>query len=113
MGTNYYLHTKPACECCGRPYEPLHIGKSSYGWRFALHVIPEMNLNSLDDWKKLWNIPGSVICDEYGNDFSAFHMEDIITNRELSDGRKLRRHKDGHCMGHGEGSWDYIVGEFS
>jgi len=27
----------------------------------------------------------------------------------------LARHKvnDGHCIGHGEGTWDLIIGEFS
>ena len=25
MGTNYYLHSKPDCECCGRPFEPLLV----------------------------------------------------------------------------------------
>lgn len=29
MGTNYYLHTKPDCECYGRDFKPLHINKNS------------------------------------------------------------------------------------
>lgn len=53
MGTNYYLHTKPDCECCGRGFEPLHIGKSSGGWCFSLHVMPEDNINTLDDWGEI------------------------------------------------------------
>lgn len=38
MGTNYYLHSQDPCEHCGRSYPELHIGKSSAGWVFALHV---------------------------------------------------------------------------
>ncbi len=55
MGTNYYLHEKPDCECCGRPFEALHIGKSSSGWCFSLHVMPEDMINTLDDWRSKWS----------------------------------------------------------
>ena len=43
MGTNYYLNDR-------------HIGKSSAGWYFALHIYPEENINSLDEV-----IPGVAI----------------------------------------------------
>lgn len=113
MGTNYYLHEKPACECCGREYEALHIGKSSGGWCFSLHVIPEVGINSLDDWRARWSAPGVHIQDEYGSRIEAAEMEAIITERSSPYG--LRRHgvDDRHCVGQGEGTWDYITGEFS
>ena len=143
MGTNYYLHDKPDCECCGRPYEPKHIGKSSAGWCFSLHVMPEDGINTLDDWRRLWSTPGAYILDEYGRSVPAADMEDWITKRgrdsDWSDPRRwsgpfgysseaefharnmsergpngLLRHQIGrHCIAHGEGTWDYIVGEFS
>ena len=122
MGTNYYLHEKSDCECCGRPFDPLHIGKSSGGWCFTLHVIPEDNINTLEDWKLLWNKQGSIIRDEYGSKFAVVEMEDIITNRswvkntnKKNQQCNLARHEiDGsHCIGHGEGTWDYVIGEFS
>ena len=114
MGTNYYLHQKPDCECCGRPFEPLHIGKSSGGWCFTLHVMPEDNINTLDDWKFLWDQPGTYIRNEYGEKVTPEEMLKIITNRTWK-GEFPRRHElDGaHCIGHGEGHWDYILGEFS
>jgi len=146
MGTNFYLHPQADCECCGRPFEPLHIGKSSGGWCFSLHVIPEEGINTLDDWRRLWSRQGAIIRDEYGSRVSNEEMEARITERssnkswdrtwwERPFGRGgyrneeefhrsnhsergpnfLIRHRvDGrHCIGHGPGTYDYIVGEFS
>ena len=114
MGTNYYLHEKPDCSCCGRPFEPLHIGKSSGGWAFSLHVMPEDCINTLDDWRELWSKKGAFIRNEYGEHIHPEDMEQIITQRQRKD-RVLYRHDiDGkHCLGHGPGAWDYITGEFS
>ena len=113
MGTNFYLHEKPDCECCGRPFEPLHIGKSSGGWYFSLHVMPEDGINNLDDWREMWNKKGALIRDEYGEKIYVEEMEKRITERSWKGG--LTRHPiDGrHCIGHGEGTYDFIIGEFS
>ena len=137
MGTNYYLEAQSPCECCGRPYQALHIGKSSAGWCFSLHVIPEEGIKTLDDWKKKWE--GKRIFNEYDDDVPPEEMLDTITNRAWKNGfRKipfgyadwesfhidnhsepgpngLLRHRlsDHHCIGHGEGTWDYIIGDFS
>ena len=62
MGTNYYLTED--CECCGRAFPDLHIGKSSGGWCFSLHVIPSEGLNSLDEWESRFSC--GVITNEYG-----------------------------------------------
>lgn len=113
MGTNYYLHQKQDCEACGRPHEALHIGKSSYGWCFSLHVMPEDGINSLDDWRRLWSQPGAFIRDEYGDTITVENMEAIITERNHDHG--LMRHQvDGrHCLANGAGTWDHIAGAFS
>lgn len=131
MGTNYYLHKKETiCQKCGHnSEEPLHIGKSSFGWAFALHVIPERNLNTLEDWQDLWDQPGYVIEDEYGVQKTARCMLEIVNSRKgyatnanaqplegctLDSDGLLRRKVDGvHCIGHGMGSYDFIAGEFS
>jgi len=133
MGTNYYLEPKPPCPYCGRHYDQIHIGKSSAGWCFSLHIIPEKGINNLDDWIKLWTIKGSVITDEYGDTISPKEMLDIITNRSwlIPSKRKwtaidyevnnampgpnglVRSKLDTHCIGHGDGTWDLVVGEFS
>jgi hypothetical protein len=109
MSTNYYLHEKPDCECCGRTYEPLHIGKSSFGWAFSLHVIPEEGINTLDDWRDRWSRKGSYIRNEYGDRISIADMETTITYRR----DVIHDTKGGACIGHGEGPWDYITGDFS
>lgn len=115
MGTNYYLHQKPDCECCGRPFEPLHIGKSSGGWCFTLHVMPEDSINTLDDWRELWSKPGALIRNEYDERISIEDMEAVITKRSWRGGQLMRHELDqyGHCIGHGPGTWDYCTGEFS
>lgn len=104
MGTNYYLHLKPPCHACGREVEePLHIGKSSYGWAFALHVVPEQLIFDLPDWERLWALPGAVIRDEYGADIAPEEMKRVITERTHPDG--LRRH-EGYSATVGSGTWD-------
>lgn len=114
MGTNYYLHTKPDCECCGRDFPPMHIGKSSGGWCFSLHVMPEDNINTLEDWRELWRQPESFIRNEYSEKVPIEEMEKIITNRSYRGGIPLRHELDKrHCVGHGSGTWDYIIGDFS
>lgn len=143
MSTNYYLKTKPGsepCPHCGRsePSQNLHIGKSSVGWCFSLRVYPELGINTLDDWRPL--IETGVITDEYGNVWEGDYILQVIASRrrpwsprpapaksvpDLEQWYRqnhaepgpngLARHViDGiHCVGHSEGTWDYIAGEFS
>lgn len=84
VGTNYYLYTKPDCPTCKQhtDNEPKHIGKSSGGWCFSLHVIPEEKINDLGDWVELWSQPGAFILDEYGGPITKISMMDTITNRK-------------------------------
>ena len=139
MGTNYYL----------QPIDPedtrktRHIGKSSGGWCFSLHVYPDEGINTLDDWFLLFNTEGIRIVDEYGKEIHPDGMMIKITVREsipidwdtieqksffnyvsreefyerngAEEGpNNLLRHKvDGNwCIANGEGTWDYLVGDF-
>lgn len=145
MGTNYYLReeTDHKCEKCGHVNGEKHIGKSSYGWHFCLHVIPEEGINTLDDWISLFNDPKYKIYDEYGDETSKERMLEIITKRirpplkfpyeDKYEGNLYRSMEDycrqnklelGHnnlfrhplsrwCVGHGNGPYDYMIGEFS
>ncbi len=127
MGTNYYLEFSP-CSGCGKSDLPLHIGKSSGGWCFALRVYPEF-ITSLEDWKRKWTEEGVRIVNEYGEVLSANDMLKVITerssfeapsdfsyerNKAIKGPNNLCRHLlGGHCVGHGEGTWDLILGDFS
>lgn len=124
MGTNYYI--KLPCT------ETLHIGKSSAGWCFALHVYPERGITNLEDWLDLLCDPYAVIEDEYERWISPSKMLEQITLRswayaythspefhmqncsEPGPNGLLRCKVDGvRCIGHGEGTYDYIIGDFS
>lgn len=142
MGTNYYLSKAPDCPTCGRNDEPLHIGKSSMGWCFSLHVDADAGINDLEDWRALWNAGGASIKNEYGDAISTDEMLSIITERagvgenwdnpdrwrrfysseqefhERNHSERgpngLLRHRLGrHCVKHGDGTWDCIPGDFS
>lgn len=137
MGTNYYWHPKGYCEACDRPKgDGVHIGKSSSGWVFALHVcLDDMShedlpratrITSLDDWRALFGQPGSVIVTEYGDRQTVDEMIGIITDRSWhgnpgtdpfgvpGPNGLLRRTIDGvSIIGHGDGTWDLCAGEFS
>lgn len=136
MGTNFYVESQPPCPTCRREYEQLHIGKSSAGWCFSLRVYPEKGINTLEDWRRIWS--GNTIRDEYGSPVSETEMLEIISQREwkrdswesLAKGygseyefhrrnysqrgpNGLLRHKLGsNCIGHGDGTYDLIEGEF-
>ena len=110
MGTNYYLKQPEACPTCGAEKDKSrHIGKSSAGWAFALHVYPEDGINSLSDWLSLLFAPDARIVDEYGRVVPAEELMPIIIARE----GVLARASGAHCVGHGGGSYDYITGDFS
>lgn len=135
MGTNYYCYSplKNVCEHCGRgdksEESPLHIGKSSAGWCFSLHIHPELGIHNLEGWKEHLAQPGFTVRDEYGDPVSVEDLLKTITERKgrgprdsewLEDNRAeegpngLARHRiDGrYVVGHGEGTWDHLVGKF-
>lgn len=130
MGTNYYHTPHEPCSECHRPYTPRHIGKSSAGWCFALHIYPEEGIHTLEDWKI--QLQSGIVHDEYDREIPTKEMLIIITKREWhSESSKpaswllvndaipgphglVRCRIDGvHCVAHEEGTWDYFVGEFS
>lgn len=114
MSTNYYLYEKPFCPTCERPFERLHIGKSSGGWCFALHIIPERNINTFADWCELWRKSGVRIEDEYGETITPEAMERIVADRLWHGAPPSHCYIDGtRCVAHGDGTYDLIIGEFS
>jgi hypothetical protein len=111
----------------------LHIGKSSGGWCFSLHIIPELGINDLDDWIRVFIEPDRVIINEYRERIDLTEIMRIITARSRNrpgidrwtpeDYKRnfaepgpngLARHSLGHgCVKQGEGTWDCITGYFS
>lgn len=113
MGTNYYL-IRECCPHCNRGNDRIHIGKSSAGWCFSLRVHDDDGIMSLDDWETQWSQPNTRIVDEYGEHVSVEHMRSRILERAWSGPGGLKRHPiDNFCIGHGDGTYDLIQGEFS
>jgi hypothetical protein len=134
MGMNYY-HYDPTdmvtcCECGQHVPKKRHIGKSSGGWCFSLHVGDDCPM-SLTEWQSLLQKPGTYIQNEEYEVVSFKEMMQTITKRSwkrdkimsYEDLRKnqatigpngLMRHQiSPHCIAHGDGTYDYIVGDFS
>lgn len=126
MGTNYY-HVPDPCPTCGHG-EEMHIGKSSGGWCFLLHVYPEYGINDLGDWEAIWSI--GQIRNEYGDTISPEDMKKTITERTWTGPQMSRsemasnyategpngllRHRLMHgVVKHGEGTWDCSTNDFS
>jgi hypothetical protein len=143
MGTNYYSvkrgvdYESEECFWNIRGTEDcIHIGKSSAGWCFSLHVVPELGINTLEDWIGMFIEPDRIIINEYRETVSFLDMIRIITHRSRPQSNNwdatmlernhaepgpnnLVRHRVEHerrgggCIRHGEGTWDLITGEFS
>jgi len=110
MGTNYYAIDR--CECCGRE-DRIHIGKSSAGWGFALHVIPEMDLFSIGDWSAF--LVDKIIEADNGSEHTLSEMLEIITSRSNQGSPEYLQYPpiDDTVIGKGKGTYYYRRGEFS
>ena len=79
MGINYHIQFE-ACKHCGLSRPEYHIGKSSGGWTFSLHVDPDNGIHDLDDVISLCKL-GKIV-DEYEDVLSIEQLLGIIKNRE-------------------------------
>ena len=130
MGTNYYVRPKSApCPTCGHDdeVEEIHIGKSSIGWVFSLHVTDD--LPDIGSWLEFLTQHPNNIFDEYDENISLARMISNIVNRycprrEVTDRmlaenqavlgpNGLLRSKESDHVTHGKGTWDYHKGDFS
>lgn len=102
--------------------------------------MPEDGIQTLDDWRKLIQDPKNKVIDEYSDQLTPEYMLNIIQDRgravewddwvphgyvseqdfhakngsERGPKNLIRRRRDGQrCIGHGEGTWDYIAVNFS
>jgi len=111
MGTNFYVVREDPCDRCGHVHEGrLHIGKSSAGWMFSLHVMDE--IQSLMDWIREWSKPGRRIENEYGDVLTSAEMIRWIAGRspDLKRNRSWGRRDN---VRPGPGTYDYVEGWFS
>ena len=108
-----------------------HIGKSSYGWVFSLHVDHDRGIYDLDDMLPMLTDSKRIIVDEDGKEISLVKLMLTIMGRSMDKlptelpsyysrnailGEKnLLRSELGHnhCVKHGAGTWDCIIGDFS
>jgi len=96
MGTNYYAHIKVIDEdikklkkdgfrmdfCCFNKY-PIHLGKSSIGWKFYLAYNKGLyykNWNQMKNWLK-----GKIIKDEYGRILSLKEFIDLVEVKQKEE----------------------------
>lgn len=85
MGTNYYaVKKKPTIA------SPLHIGKSSCGWKFLFHEVnkyndfdSELEIHTFEQWKEfLENNDEIVILDEYDRVVSTKEFLELIFKKQ-------------------------------
>lgn len=85
MGTNYYaVKKKPTIR------EPLHIGKSSCGWRFLFHEVNKYNdfdenleIHTFKQWKDfLENNNEIVILNEYDEEISVKDFLQMVKEKQ-------------------------------
>jgi len=119
MGMNYYLTGKPPCPTCGDFGGTKHIGKSSYGWTFGLHIYPDEGINNLDDWEKFIReavADGRLIIDEEGRRISVEELLKRIRVRApavRADRLRRQSEADPRFARFGGATWDYVEGDFS
>lgn len=133
MGENYFLTigNDKTCYHCGHTTKTkkLHIGKSSVGWCFGLHVEVDDPTHPMDltEWRVAFE--DGVITNEYDDVISRNEMLDKITKRSCSYGTpteqwlqennavigpgSLVRHQLGdYCIAHGDSTYDLLAGWF-
>lgn len=105
MGMNYYVEYD-LCKHCGR-VDRYHIGKSSYGWAFTLHIEPELGINELEDIIPLME-KGSIFNEDNERISKQEMLDKIINNNGTA-----RHFIADFCIGHGkEGNYDLVTGDF-
>lgn len=85
MGKNFYaVSKKPDLSV------PLHIGKSSTGWKFLFQGYtgafePVIIINNIEDWKEYLSKENIVILDEYEEIISYKDFFDMVEEKQSND----------------------------
>lgn len=80
MGTNYYAISKKA-----KHDKPLHIGKSSMGWKFLFYKLKDYEnyfthetIDTYEKWKKLLQDKNVSIVSEYNDDIDFDSFDKMV-----------------------------------
>lgn len=91
MGTNYYVvKKKPTIT------PPLHIGKSSVGWKFLFHEVNKYNdfdynleIHTFEQWKNfLKNNNEIIILNEYDEEISINDFFDLVEEKQKESNKE-------------------------
>lgn len=109
MGTNYYLKSQP-CESCGQCQNPLHIGKSSVGWRFLFrsYTFP-LHINCFDDWLLELKNNKKLIYNEYNEKIDLYQLLELIESKRNGKSNANRN----RSFFQDEKGYDFCSNEFS
>ena len=99
MGTNYYVvKKKPTIS------EPLHIGKSSAGWKFLFQEVNKYNsfdwdleIHTFEQWKKfLENNNEIVILNEYDEEVSVKDFLELVEKKQQEKHDEYSKNVNGY-----------------
>lgn len=105
MGTNYYAKID-ICPACERPQQIIHLGKSSYGWKFMFAYNGGIYYKNVKEMKKF--LVGKLIESEYGDKVSPAKFWKMIEEKQKAEGQNI---KEGGFM-QIEG-YEFLTVEFS
>lgn len=104
MGTNFYIRTQPSCPTCKRPYEKIHLGKSSMGWPFLLQWNGGefyTNWEEMKEWLK-----GKKIKNEYDEKVSRKQFIQWVESRKDTEEPQQVDYGEGYYVIDGYRFWD-------
>jgi len=111
MSTNYYaIYDECDCTCdhCSKKGMAYHLGKSSTGWAFALHIEPSMNLYDLEDIITFLIQKKATIIDERNSYCSLEDWLGLVVDLHP----EVKHREDGKRCLVGSGTFDLLEGEF-
>lgn len=90
MGTNYYVVKKKPTIA-----PPLHIGKSSAGWKFLFHEVNKYNgfdhnleIHTFEQWKYfLENNKDILILNEYDEEVSVKEFLELVKEKQKEENK--------------------------
>jgi len=105
MGTNYYVNVPP-CNHCGHQPELVHIGTSSYGWRFCFDA---RFFNDVKQWESY--LKDKEIVDEYGALIAVADFWRIVESKREFKSVTSKAYTCNHLCST-DGEHDFYNGEF-